>query len=63
MQTTWLGADPDDMIWLAEVHGVPPDMKCAILFGNEDAPARIEAWREYNPHYQTAPDFVWPNAN
>lgn len=56
---TWLGEDNDDMDWLANVYGAPSDMKCAILTGNEDSPAKIEAWKHYNPHFEASPDWVW----
>jgi len=49
----------EDMQWLHDVHGIPPDMTCAILTGNEDAPRKIEAWRECNPHYLAAPDYIF----
>ena len=56
---TWLGDTPGDMTWLTGQHGAPADMACAILYGNEDLPTRIEAWREYNPHHETPPDWLW----
>lgn len=56
---TWLGEQEGDMDWLTEVYAAPPDMTCAILYGNEDAATKIEAWRAYNPHYQTPPDWTY----
>lgn len=59
MKQVFLGEQDGDMEWLHDVHGVPSDMKCAILTGNEDSPEKIEAWREFNPHYQTPPDWTF----
>ena len=56
---TFLGEQEGDMKWLHEVHNCPVDMTCAIVFGNEDFPERIEAWREFNPEYQITPDWIF----
>lgn len=34
----------DDMKWLKEVHGI--DAKFAMLYGNEDAPTKVEVFTE-----------------
>jgi hypothetical protein len=58
MNTVWLDSF-EDITWVQDVHNVPADMRCVILYGNEDSPDRIEAWREIAPHYQAPPDFVY----
>ena len=50
-------SDPDDMKWLSDVHGVPRDMKSAIIVGNEDSPTQIEAWRDEDPDCNAPPDW------
>ena len=50
---------PMDMRWLNDVHNVPREMKCAILYGDETSPKKIEAWRSRNPDYRQKPDFVY----
>jgi len=40
--------EPDELVWLQDVHGIPTDSKCAIayLYGNEDAPEKVEVYAE-----------------
>ena len=61
MRQTYLDT-PEDMQWLRDVHcqDMPADMSCAILYGNEDAPEKVEAWRVNNPHHQAPADYAWP---
>lgn len=58
----------EDVAWAIEVHAgeganaVPAkcsECRFAILYGNEDAPTKIEFWFAENPHYQAKPDFSW----
>jgi|HubBroStandDraft_4_1064222.scaffolds.fasta_scaffold1550800_2 hypothetical protein len=62
MRIIWLGDEPGDMQWLHDVHGCPDGMACAVLFGNEDAPTRIKAWRTYNPDHRAPPDWTYASA-
>ncbi len=48
MTTTFL-EDPDDIIWLSQVHGIPTDgVVCALLYGNEDCPDKVQTFTENN---------------
>lgn len=38
---------PDDFTWLRDVHGIDVgDAELVILYGNEDAPERVEVYAE-----------------
>lgn len=52
----------DDANWLMQVHKIPPDILvngryypwvCAILYGNEDCPSKVELFRRN--HYKCKP--------
>jgi hypothetical protein len=63
-----VGCEPYDSIaWSFEVHVKHmPDKGIyngALLYGNEDAPDKIEFWLEENPHHEAKPDFVWTNTD
>ena len=49
---------PEDMQWLREVHGVEGEYNAAIVYGNEDAPYRIELFYSAEPDYGQWPDRV-----
>lgn len=59
---TGLGSTSFDSIaWIFSEHLEEADdgtYKFAVLYGNEDAPERIELWRT-EPRYDTPPDRVW----
>jgi hypothetical protein len=59
MRITYIGGD-DDMRWLRDVHwtNLPSDARCALLYGSEDAPEKIEAWRSDNPRHQQPADYT-----
>lgn len=59
MRITYLGGD-DDMRWLRTTHwpSLPEDARCALLYGNEDAPEKVEAWRIDNPHHTSRADYT-----
>jgi len=42
---------PEDMKWLRDVHipDLPPEYESAVVHGNEDAPAQIDAYRSADP--------------
>ena len=49
--------NPEDLQWLREVH-LPlaaPAFRSAIIYGSEDAPAKIELYADRMPHYQAKP--------
>jgi hypothetical protein len=48
----------DDMLWLKEVHEIDnaPEYACAILYGKEDYPDKVELFKENN--IRCIPD-VW----
>jgi len=49
--------NPEDLRWLRQAH-LPlaaPAFRSAILYGNEDAPAKIELYADRMPHYQAKP--------
>ena len=53
--------DSEDIEWVKEVH-LPknvPSFKSFIIYGNEDAPEKIELFEEKMPHYKAEPIFVW----
>ena len=54
---TYLGTK-EDLAWLEEVHGIPyaTAFSGAILFGNEDAPSRVELYARDD--YRCTPQ-VW----
>lgn len=62
-RTDEVGEGPFDSIaWALEIHVKAPDSRefnAGMLFGNEDAPSRIEFWRAANPGHGAEPDFVW----
>lgn len=47
---------PSDLQWLKDVHGAPESTKFALLFGNEDAPTKVECWNRIDPMYDQPPD-------
>lgn len=49
---------PEDMQWLREVHDVEEEYNSAIVYGNEDAPYRIELFYSAEPDYGQWPDRV-----
>ena len=51
----------DSIAWIFDVHIQEADNKeynYAVLTGNEDAPEKIELWRD-KPNFDTVPDRVW----
>ena len=60
MQPIYLDSE-EGMRWLRETHcpKMPARMTCAVLYGNQDSPTKVEAWEVTNPHYQAPPDYVW----
>jgi hypothetical protein len=38
---------PEDLKWLKDVHGITAC--AAMLYGNEDAPTRVDAWDKPEP--------------
>jgi hypothetical protein len=44
-----------DIEWLRRVHGAPDWTRAAILYGNEDSPARIDCWPVSNPLHNNPP--------
>ena len=61
--------EPDDILWAIETHVIgragrelaqaSKKYKFAILYGNEDAPSRIEFWINSDPDYTDRPDVIW----
>lgn len=51
----------EDIAWLRDVHcrDLPSNIHFAVVYGNEDAPERIEAWIDENPQYDALPDYAW----
>lgn len=51
---------PEDLAWLREVH-LPdaPEFGCAMLYGNEDCPDEIRAWKTNSPLFTQEADYVW----
>lgn len=52
----------DSVKWAIEEHLREEDRgeyDCAILYGNEDAPFRIEFFCEKEPRWDTAPRRIW----
>lgn len=67
MKTTYLTRDDSDtghydsIKWCFDVHIKAPDTReynFALLYGNEDAPQKIEFWR-LEPNFDTPPDYAW----
>jgi hypothetical protein len=58
-----VGAAPYDSIkWAFEVHLHEQDtgeFNFAVLHGNEDAPIRIQFWRDEAPLWRNPPDKDW----
>jgi len=49
-QTTFLD-QPSELEWLQEAHGVNTvGYECAILYGNEDAPDKVEVYARNHVH-------------
>ena len=48
---------PCDVQWLRDVHlaETTPAFKSAIIYGNEDAPTKIELYAERMPRYDEQP--------
>jgi hypothetical protein len=52
----------DSIAWAMEVHVKAPDtgeFNFAVLFGNEDAPVRIEFYTQTEPKVMDVPVRVW----
>jgi hypothetical protein len=52
----------DSIAWAFEVHLKEPDdpaIKSAILYGNEDAPEKIEFFDAENPEHYATPYKTW----
>ena len=58
-----VGCEPYDSIaWAFEIHVKQPDTRvynAAVLYGNEDAPSRIEFYTSPTPLVTDAPAFIW----
>ena len=50
---------PEDMAWLADVFKIPGEWGSAIIYGNEDAPSRVELFYSAEPDFDQAPDKVF----
>lgn len=50
---------PEDMAWLDAVFKIPGAWGSAILYGNEDAPSRVELFYSAEPDAYQAPDKVF----
>lgn len=55
----------EDMQWLRDVHlpNLSPNYKCAVIYGNEDWPDRIEVYEDENPTIEDAPLVFLPDEN
>ena len=56
---------PEDMAWLADVFNLPNVFGSAVIYGNEDAPDRIDLFYNAVPEVYQAPDSTltpenWP---
>ena len=49
----------EDMAWLADVFKTPGAWGSAIIYGNEDAPSRVELFYNAEPDLDQAPDKVF----
>ena len=47
------------MAWLADVFKIPGAWGSAIIYGNEDAPSRVELFYNAEPDLDQAPDKVF----
>ena len=55
---------PEDMAWVNEKFGLTGAHGSAIIYGNEDAPEKVELWYAAEPAYNQEPDAVlWPGLN
>lgn len=56
---------PEDMKWLRDVHlpGLSPKYESAVVHGNEDSPAQIEAYLSPNPNVGDIPAVFFPDPN
>lgn len=52
---------PEDMDWLAAVHGICA--RSAMIYGNEDAPSKVEAYDKRNPKIGHKPRVYQMNAD
>ena len=48
----------DDLEWAKEVHGVPQNAKAIVIYGNEDAPDKIEWYTKRNPSVNDIPKVI-----
>jgi hypothetical protein len=50
-----------DIAWALEVHAktLKGPYGLAMLYGNEDAPERIDFWNEEMPKHDTPPAAIW----
>lgn len=64
MQTTYLGGD-EDMAWLRSTHWptLPDDARYAVLYGNTDAPQRVEVWAYDQPTHDQPADYTMTHIN
>lgn len=48
---------PDDIEWLRDVHipNLPANIRSAIVYGNEDAPDRVEVYERAEPVVSDVP--------
>lgn len=49
----------EDMLWLSQVHNAPKGYACAILYGNEDSPTKIELFARND--YKCLPTVLTPD--
>ena len=54
---------PEDMAWLADVFKLPGEWGSAIIYGNEDAPSRVELFYSAEPGVDQAPDSTITSEN
>ena len=54
--------DFDSIAWAFETHVKAPDTgeyQTAVLYGNEDAPERIEFFKNADPNHDEVADYIW----
>lgn len=52
-------ADAEGVAWARDVFGLPPDVRSVVLFGNEDCPRRVDAYRTAEPRFDERPAVVY----
>ena len=53
MKQTFMNS-PEDILWLLNTHlkdWLPPPFKSFILYGNEDAPERLDLYASQDPNH------------